>query len=162
MEIRPMKDSDVEPVAAVHQAAFPRQSCSHEWIHCNFAAFPRMQFFVADSNGEIQGFVHWTQKSGFREQVVLELEQIAVYPSIHGQGIGSRLIRESMPLVKAQLAERGATLKHLVVTTRADNAAQRLYRKELGAEIEATITNLYSADEVFMVARNVTEMIRFP
>ena len=86
---------------------------------------------------------------------MLELEQIAVHPNFHGQGIGSLLIRDSLPLVKAQLAERGATLKHIIVTTRADNDAQRLYRKELGAEIEATITNLYSADEVFMIARNV-------
>ena len=46
-----------------------------------------MQFFVAESNGEIRGFIHWTQKSGFRQQVVLELEQIAVHPHFHGQGI---------------------------------------------------------------------------
>ena len=42
-----------------------------------------------------------------------------------------------------------------MVTTRADNAAQRLYKRVLGAEVEATITNLYSADEVIMIARNV-------
>ena len=90
-----------------------------------------------------------------RPQVVLELEQIAVHPDFQGQGIGSLLIRESLPLVKAELAKKGSRLKAMIVTTRADNDAQRIYRKELGAEIEATITNLYSADEVFMVARNV-------
>lgn len=156
MHIRAIKNSDIDAVAAVHQAAFARQNYSNEWIRCNVAAYPKMQFFVAESNGEIRGFIHWTQKSGFREQVVLELEQIAVHPNFHGQGIGTSLIRDSLPLVKAQLAQRGATLKHIIVTTRADNDAQRLYRKELGAEIEATITNLYSADEVFMVARYVT------
>ena len=155
MNIRALEHSDIDAVAAVHQAAFVRQNYSKEWIRCNVAAYPRMQFFVAESNGEIRGFIHWTQKSGFRKAVVLELEQIAVHPNFHGQGIGSLLIRDSLPLVKAQLAERGATLKHIIVTTRADNDAQRLYRKELGAEIEATITNLYSADEVFMIARNV-------
>ena len=41
----------------------------------------------------------------------------------------------------------------VVVTTRADNAAQKLYRKTLGAEVEATIASLYSGDEVLMVAR---------
>ena len=45
------------------------------------------------------------------------------------------------------------TLKAVVVTTRADNAAQKLYRKTLGAEVEATIASLYSGDEVLMVAR---------
>ena len=159
MNIRPMNDSDLEMVTAVHQAAFARQQYSAEWIGCNYAAYPRMQFFVADLDGEIRGFIHWTQKSGFRAQVVLELEQIGVHPDCHGQGIGTMLIRESISLVKAQLATREAILKHVIVTTRADNDAQRIYRKELGAEIEATITNLYSADEVFMVARNVTNKL---
>jgi hypothetical protein len=40
------------------------------------------------------------------------------------------------------------------VTTRTDNHAQRLYRKALGATPEAVIQDLYSADEVIMVARN--------
>jgi ribosomal protein S18 acetylase RimI-like enzyme len=42
-----------------------------------------------------------------------------------------------------------------LVSTRTDNQAQKLYRKVLGAEVEATIKNLYSADEVYMVARHV-------
>lgn len=37
---------------------------------------------------------------------------------------------------------------------RADNYAQSRYRNILGAQVEATIANLYSADEVVMVARN--------
>jgi hypothetical protein len=58
-------------------------------------------------------------------------------------------------LVKAYLFEQGAALNHIVVSTRADNHAQELYKRVLGAEVEAKISNLYSADEVFMVARNV-------
>jgi ribosomal protein S18 acetylase RimI-like enzyme len=155
MKVRPMEESDIEAVSEVHRAAFPRQEHSNDWISCNFAAYPRMQFFVADDGSHIKGFILWTQKSGFREQVILELDQIAVNPNDHGRGLGTILIRDSLPLVKKQLASRGATLKHLIVTTRADNDAQRIYQKELGAKIEATITNLYSADEVLMVARNV-------
>ncbi len=155
MNIRAMLSTDLDAVAAVHKAAFARQQYSKEWISANFAAYPRMQFYVAEVDGEIRGFIHWTQKSGFRPEVILELEQIAVHPDAHGKGIGTALIRDSLPLVKAQLATREAVLKHIIVTTRADNAAQRIYQKELGAEIEAVITNLYSADEVFMIARNV-------
>ncbi len=36
-----------------------------------------------------------------------------------------------------------------------DNYAQQIYQKLLGAEVEMTIKSLYSADEVFMIARNV-------
>ena len=57
-------------------------------------------------------------------------------------------------MVANQLSERGARLKAVVVTTRAENSAQGLYRKTLGAQVEAVISNLYSADEVIMIARN--------
>jgi len=36
-----------------------------------------------------------------------------------------------------------------------DNHTQKLYKNILGAEVEATIPDLYSADEVVLVARNV-------
>ena len=65
------------------------------------------------------------------------------------------MIQDSLQLVKAQLNKQNSVLKHVIVSTRADNQAQRLYEKELAAVVEATITNLYSADEVFMVARDI-------
>jgi len=78
-----------------------------------------------------------------------------VLSSYHGQGIGRSLIEETLPFVKYQLAKQGSALKHVTVTTRADNQAQKLYKDTLGAEVESTIGNLYSADEVFMIARDV-------
>jgi ribosomal protein S18 acetylase RimI-like enzyme len=90
------------------------------------------------------------------------LEQIAVAPSEQRQGIGEALIRQSLPDVAVQLAERGATLNAVLVSTRTDNQAQRLYRKALGAEVEATIPSLYSADEVIMVARDPLRSIHTP
>ncbi len=86
----------------------------------------------------------------------MELEQLAVRPPFQGQGIGKTLITQSLELVRKDLADQGSRLKHVIVTTRADNnRAQALYKNLLRAEVEATITNLYSADEVFMVARNL-------
>ena len=151
-----MTAGDVPAVAALHRQAFPRQVASEPWISCNFAAFPRMMYFVAEAkDGKLVGYIHWSQKSGFRPEVVLELEQLAVAADRRGQGIGARLIQLSLPLVQNELALRRAWIKHLMVTTRADNAAQRLYRRVLGAEVEATIGDLYSADEVVMIARNI-------
>jgi len=113
-----------------------------------------MQYYVAADGSAIVGYIHWTQKSGFRPETVLELEQIAVSPEQQGRGIGRRLIEESLPRMRERLDERGARLKAVIVTTRADNYAQRLYRDTLGAEVECTIKDLYSADEIIMVARN--------
>jgi ribosomal protein S18 acetylase RimI-like enzyme len=72
------------------------------------------------------------------------------------QGIGELLIRLSLSLLSIQLADRGATIKHIIITTRHDNAAQSLYRRVLGAEVEAVIPKLFSDDEVYMIARNIT------
>lgn len=156
MKIRPLQQQDIENTARVHKAAFARQKMSNEWIKSNSKAFPRIQYYVAENQDkEIVGYIHWSQKSGFRREVVLELEQLAVVPQYHGKGIGTKLIKESLPQVNCQLATRGAAIKHIIVTTRSDNHAQKLYKKTIGAEVEATISNLYSADEVFMVARNI-------
>ncbi len=153
--IRPMRVEDLSQASEVHSKAFIRQTLSYDWLQCTLNAFPRMLCYVAIKNETIAGYIVWSQKSGFRPEAVLELEQIAVLPSLQGKGIGKILIEKSLQQVRERLYENGSALKHVIVTTRADNHAQTLYKQVLGAEVEATITNLYSADEVIMVARNV-------
>ena len=153
--IRKMREEDIQGAANVHKETFVRQRDSEKWITCNYQAYPRIQQFVAIQEDCIIGYIQWVQKSGFREEVVLELEQIGVLPSHQGKGVGRRLIVESLPLVVDELGYRDAVLKHVMVTTRADNYAQRLYWDVLGAEIECTVTALYSADEVIMISRNI-------
>lgn len=152
--IRRFRESDLSATAEVHSRAFPRQGLSEEWLACNARAFPRTQIFVAQEREEVRGYVLWTQKAGFRAEAVLELEQIAVSPEHQGRGIGEVLIRESLSAVVGHLAEREARLKSILVTTRADNRAQRLYRRVLEVEVAAVVEGLYSADEVILVARN--------
>ena len=153
--IRFMQKDDLNETSIVHKTAFTRQRLSLEWLECNLNAFPRFLSFVAEIEGSIVGYITWSQKSGFRPEAILELEQIAVLPRYHNQGIGKKLIENSLPLVRKQLNQQSSKLKHIIVTTRADNHAKKLYKSTLGAEVEAIISNLYSADEVFMVARNV-------
>ncbi|WP_220461268.1 GNAT family N-acetyltransferase [Colwellia sp. MB3u-4] len=156
MKIRFMGKNDLESVANVHKLAFVRQQHSFEWMQCSFNAFPRVLSFVGEKDGKIVGYITWGQKSGFRPEAVIELEQLAILPVSQGQGHGRQLIMKSLPLLKKQLLSNGSTLKHILVTTGADNFAQQLYKSTLGAEIEATIKNLYSDDEVLMIARNVS------
>ena len=150
-----MSSFDIENVSIVHVKSFERQTKSLEWITCNFKAYPRIQYYVADIEGRIVGYIQWIQKSGFRSKVVLELEQMAVLPELRNKGIGKSLISKSLPLIKHHLEINDAKLKHIIVTTRADNNAQDLYSKVLGAKVVATISSLYSADEVIMVSREV-------
>ncbi len=155
IEVIAASNEHIEAIAKIHQMAFVRQSDSRQWIECNYRAFPRMMLFCAVKADRVVGYIMWNQKSGFRQEVVLELEQLAVDPDEQGHGVGTRLIDRSLALVRDILAENGSRVKHIVVTTRADNQAQQLYKKILGAQVEMTIRNLYSSDEVYMIARNV-------
>lgn len=155
IEVIAASNEHIEAIAKIHQMAFVRQSDSRQWIECNYRAFPRMMLFCAVKAEQVVGYIMWNQKSGFRQEVVLELEQLAVDPNEQGHGVGTRLIDRSLALVRNILAENGSRVKHIVVTTRADNQAQQLYKKTLGAQVEMMIPNLYSSDEVYMIARNV-------
>ena len=153
--IRPMEEKDLSKAAEVHSKALPRQTYSLEWISSSYRSSPRCLCYVAEKDQQISGYILWLQKSGFRADAVIELEQIAVDPQLQGQGIGTALIKDSIVDVGKVISVFGSAIKHVIVTTRADNQAQRLYKSTLGAEIEATISNLFSADEVYMVARHV-------
>ncbi len=155
-KIRRMRLSDLAAVSAVHTQSFSRQLNSEEWILCNFRAYPRIRIFVAQADKDIVGYIQWVEKSGFRKEVVLKLEQIAVLPKCRNQGVGSYLIDSSLALVKEELAQREAILKHVVVTIRTDNDAQKIYRETLNASVETTISDLFSADEVIMIARDIS------
>jgi len=150
-----MDQEDIHKVSSIHQKVFLRQMHSEKWIESNFNAFPRFLIYVAQIKESVIAYIIWNQKSGFRPEVVLELEQIAVLNEYQGQGVGKTIIEASLPILKTQLAQHGSVLKHIMISTRADNNAQKLYADVLGAKIEATISNLYSADEVIMVARDV-------
>lgn len=105
MKIRSMRKQDLFNVAKVHKEAFPRQLHSEQWITCNFNAYPRIRLFVAEDEGTILGYVQWIEKSGFRKEVVLELEQIAVLPLQQKHGVGSLLISESLKMIKEEYFE---------------------------------------------------------
>lgn len=160
--VRPMESADLPLAAEVHRLAFIRQTRSAEWLRSNLNAQPKTLCYAAFTGAQCVGYIIWSQKAGFRPEAVLELEQIAVRPDHQGKGIGKILITQSLPQVARSLEAQGSTLKHILVTTRADNHALKLYRSLLGAEVEATISGLYSADEVIMVARNVPKPLMCP
>jgi len=112
-----MQRDDINAVAKVHAQQFPRQYNSAIWISCNFAAFPRIMLYVArDEKDNVVGYIQWIQKSGFRKESIVELEQIAVLGSNQGKGIGTKLIKESLNHIKKYLADTSSIAARLAST----------------------------------------------
>ncbi len=151
-----MKEEDVADMVKVYLDCFKGMRDPKDvgkWITCNFKAYPRMQYFVADADGKVVGYILWVEKGGFRKEAVLELEQIGVLSDYRGKGIGSKLVVKSLEELKRYLNERGSRLKLVEVTTGTSNQAQRLYSKTLNAKPECVIRDLYRGDELIMIAR---------
>ena len=145
--------NEISQIAAENFKGFDGISKAEKWIDCNFGAFPRMQYFIAQNDGKVLGYALWVEKGGFRKESVFELEQLAVKKEFQGKGIGTQLIEKSLLEIKKYLEGRGDKLKLVEVTTGIENAAQRLYKKTLGAEAECVVKDFFRGDEVIMIAR---------
>ncbi|HQK64004.1 MAG TPA: GNAT family N-acetyltransferase, partial [Candidatus Staskawiczbacteria bacterium] len=150
MEIKRANNYDLEKISQISSENFSGLrdiKDARQWVSCNFSAFPRMQYFVAEDSGVVTGYILWMEKGGFRKESVFELEQIAVDKNFQGQGVGTFLIEKSFSEIKNHLEERGAKIKSVEVTTGTDNRAQNLYKKTLGANPECVIKDFFRGDE---------------
>jgi ribosomal protein S18 acetylase RimI-like enzyme len=156
VRVRPAQEEDLEAIAEIGSEAFrglrpPERG--RDWVRACWRAAPRLRYWVAEKSGRIEGYILWMEKGGFREEAVVELEQIAVRRSNRGQGIGSILVKVSLRDLEEGLRTRGSRLKLVEVTTGTDQGAVEFYRRNLGAEIAATIPDFFHGDEVILVAR---------
>jgi GNAT superfamily N-acetyltransferase len=153
--IRRMNKADIVRAANISASGFSQPGLTMEWLDCLFRAFPKSQCFVAEQEGEIVGLICWTEKSGFRKDAFVELEQIYVQSSFRRKGIGTQLIQQSLIEIDSKISQRGAALKNVIANTRSDNATEQLYKKTLNAQRIAVIKGISAVDEVYMVAKDV-------
>ena len=118
-----MHRTDINDVAKLHSQQFGSQHHSKNWVSCNFAAFPRIMIFVArNEKDQVIGYIQWTQKGGFCQDTIIELEHVAVYKD-PGISIREKLINESLSLVKDYLNDDRSTLTAILIITRATDEA---------------------------------------
>lgn len=155
MKIHLLKRQDISQVVRIASQCFSGMKDIKKarlWINCNFKAFPRARYFVAKDGPRIIGYILWLEKGGFRKEAVLELEQIAVEQASQGRGVATKMIKDSLAIVRKDLKKRGSSLKLVEATAGTDNKAQELYKKTLGARPVCVIKNLFRGDEVIMIS----------
>ena len=94
--IRRATEADIRDIARINAQVFlghrDNQEAAEKWVRCWFNAFPLYQYFVAETAGEIAGYIGWQIHGGFlRSEPVVELEQIGVDPKFQGRGVGPQL-----------------------------------------------------------------------
>ncbi len=156
VEVRAAIQEDLPGIAAVGSEAFSGLRPLPEgrrWVEACWRAAPRMRYWVAELDGAIVGYILWLEKGGFRQEAVLELEQVAVRSTLRGQGVGERLIRVSLEALRETLRARGARLKLIEVTTGSEQGAIGFYARVLGTEVAARIPDFFRGDEFILIAR---------
>ena len=154
--VKVLERDDIDKVVPIYLEAFKdttEADAAALWFSCNLGAYPQKICFGAWQGNILLGYIVWTERGGFRDEAVWELEQIAVEVNYRSQGIGTKLILDSLESIKSHITKRGATLKLIMVSTGVNNRALRLYERALGATKEAVIRDLYSGDELIMVTR---------
>ena len=150
MEIRKAENADVENIADVYKACFPKEFDHKLWIEASFNSYPKGVYYVISIKERICGYILWCVKNGFREKTIIELEQIGIHPDFAGKGAGKKLIQRSIDKFKVHLSVVGYDVGAVIVTTSEGNFAEQLYQSTLGVVRAAVLTDYGSGNEIIM------------
>ena len=150
MEIRQAREADIQPISQVYKSCFPRESNHELWIRASFSAYPKSVYYVVADDDELLGYVLWSVKNGFRRKTIVELEQVGVHPDASGQGLGRRLIKDSIKRFESHLRSLGHNVAAVLITTSRGNFAEHLYCSTLGVKRVAEIPEYGSGTELIL------------
>ena len=142
----------VERIVQIHGLAFIRQKDSYQWVVSTLSAYPRYICYVIYVEDQIAGYIFWSQKSGFRTEVILELDQIAIHPNFQAKGLSKFLIINSLKMLDVELHQNEQIIKKILVSTSKDNFAKKLYQDVLAAKEVAVISDLFQLPEVYLIS----------
>ena len=151
-----MREEDIIQVTRIYLQCFKGMQefkLAKKWITLHHNSFPASQYFVATLNKKILGYIQWIELGGFRKNAVLELEQIAVSPDHQGQGIGEKLVKESLKQVSSDLHRRKSSIKLIKVTTATAFETEEFYKRVLKVKRVAVIPDFFRSDEAILIAR---------
>ena len=106
--IRPLQDSDDEPLLARILGEAFGDTADEEWVPETIAERRRRSWYdaadvliAADATGEVVG-VHWTRR---RTETMGEVHILGLVPSAHGRGLGRSLLNAGLVHLKSRGSE---------------------------------------------------------
>lgn len=158
--LRLANEQDIPAIAEIDKVSFSGNrngDVAERWVKANFAQSEKYRYFVAEVNGQVAGYAGWEIKGGFMRKIpVVELQRLAVLPDFRGQGIGTSLINESLPEIKAWIkqVDPGAEKMRIFVWTKKDNEpAKKLYAK-ISNLPQTYERNVYDSDEIMLLGEH--------
>jgi len=116
VRVRPVERGDIPTLLAIEEACF-EDFWRYDGLSFEDIAATHPYFVVAELNGKVVGYQFNALEGEFGYLV-----RIAVHPSVSGQGIGARLMREAIAFFKK------AKVLRIMLNTQDDNThAHRLY-----------------------------------
>jgi len=154
-------ENTMRQLVEIHRVCFPddaKNDNDREKIFKCWNNPPIMDYWTANDESKVAGYVRWFEHGGIRPKAVIELEQIAIHPDYQGKDIGTNLIDASLGELAKELKSENREIKLVYVSTGDNNFAQRLYNKTLGAKVVAKIPSFYedsnmNVNEVIMLSR---------
>ena len=148
--VQKAQQDHVERIVQIHGLAFIRQKDSYQWVISTLSAYPRFMCYVIHVEDQIAGYIFWAQKSGFRPEVILELDQIAIHPDFQGKGLSKILIIDALKMLQIELYKNEQVIKNILINTSQGNFAKKLYEDVLAAKEVAVIAGLFRLPEVYL------------
>lgn len=154
--IRRATAQDVPLIAKLNRQGFSGNKpvgVAERWVCCHFAQGDQYHYFVSEQDGVVNGYVSYEVRGGFaREIPVIELEQMAVDANFRGQGIGTKLVEETLQTMKRWIHEQQPEAKQMRVVVwvlKGNDKAQAIYTGICKDGIQGE-RSVYSTDEVML------------
>ena len=122
------KKENIESIAGIYNECIPKESNHKLWIESSFSSYPSGVYYVISIEGKISGYILWCVKNGFRDNTIIELEQIGIHPGSSGKGLGRTLIEITLDKFKDHLSSLGHNVGAIIVTTSEGNFSPRPIR----------------------------------
>jgi len=146
IKIRVMEREEDLPLAAeiVQKEIYDElsQGEMEDWLR-NSGNYPYVQSFVAEKAGEVIGFISWRLSNLRGQQIIMEIDMIAVRAKHQRKGLGNRLIQQTLEKVKSIWKKGDLEIVTIRAETDGDNrVARNFFSKTLGrlGDIRETTT----------------------